>query len=136
MSRSRLIKAAREAARELRRLRRAATAWTDPSLWIAAESLLLAAVSWGAGARERTATVKLRPRFGRPPAWLTTPPRWSTYLHDLSWWASRYAWDRAEGLPVEESDKGLLYPAILGPARPSRGNGSEGVATGHAPAGE
>lgn len=78
-----------------------------------------AAENWRAAARERTLAAggedRRRPRFGNPPALLKAPVDVRKYRCMLTWWASRYVWDRADGLPVEESAKGLIHTALAGP---------------------
>ena len=45
------------------------------------------------------------------------PPGVFVYVRALQWWASRYAWDRADGLPSLEAASGLLRVAVVGPAK-------------------
>ena len=59
-----------------------------------------------------------RPRFANPPALLKAPVGFRKYRRRLAWWASRYAWDSADGLPVEESAKGQIHTAMVGPRSP------------------
>lgn len=39
-------------------------------------------------------------------------------MHALFWWASRYAWNEADGLPTRESQQGLIEVALTGKRDP------------------
>ena len=91
-----------------------------PTVGVAAKDLLQVAESWRAAARESALAAghedRPRPRFANPPALLKAPIGFRKYRRRLAWWASRYAWDRADGLPVEESAKGLIHTAMASAA--------------------
>ena len=109
------------AAKKLYRPYRAGRPLTDPAFGEAAKNLLRVAVNWREAARARSLAAgrpdKPRPRFANPPALLDAPTDWHTFRRHLSWWASRYAWDKADGLPTKESARGLIRTALMGPAR-------------------
>ena len=107
------------AAKKLYRRRRAGLPMTDPAYGEAAKTLLRVAEDWRETARARTLAAgkpdKPRPRFLNTPALLDAPTHWRRYRHDLRWWASRYAWDKADGLPTVDSARGLIRTALMGP---------------------
>ena len=91
-----------------------------------AQELLDATVEWRGRAMEfylvQGEQIKPRPKFaGKPdlgdPA---KPPNRRIYQGRLGWWASRYAWDKADGLPLAEATGGLLHTAIVGYAQEVR----------------
>ena len=75
-----------------------------------AQRLMQAAVDWResaiANAAAQGVPPKERPKF-------TVPPD-NDVLRGfrLQWWASKYAWDKADGLPLEDSAKALIGAAI------------------------
>ena len=93
---------------------------TDPEFQRAARKLLEAAVEWRRSAREATIRngepAKPRPAFLEKPklADPAQPPKHSTYRDGIINWASRYAWDQADALPLAESIQGLLHTAVVG----------------------
>lgn len=89
----------------------------------AVSRLLAAAVAWRESAQLRAQEAGLPPRarpiFRDPPALppRDAPPPQVVYKGNLQWWASRYAWDLADGLPTEESARALVQMAIVGPKK-------------------
>ena len=108
-------------ARKLKRLARQGARPESPEAREVIRELLAAAAAWRESARERARALGLpegeRPRFSNPPG-PTDPgnlPNHKQYNQNLRWWASRYAWDRAQGLHTGESRKRLVMTAVMGP---------------------
>lgn len=86
----------------------------------AVRTLLQAAVEWRESARAAAEAQALpprpRPAFNKPPRLPTmdSPPARQRYQHALTWWASRYAWDVAEGRPIGDAATGLVHTALVG----------------------
>ena len=109
--------------RSARRLRRVFTQGEgvkDKDYSKRAIGLLEAAVAWRDSAcrvaKAEGTGQQPRPKFAGVPRKTnpTNPPGHRRYNGALTWWASRYAWDKADGLPVEEAAMNLMRTAIVG----------------------
>ena len=97
----------------------------DPKFQAAARLLLETAVAWRDNARRRViddgGEPKPRPKFSDVPPIPAEPVPISLYRRTLIWWASRYAWDVADGLPQQEAIAGLLTTAAVGHQKKKEG---------------
>lgn len=84
----------------------------------ASSELLLAAVEWRSRAIERKRALgrrlNRRPLFSDPPSAFPNRPGWGAYYDGVLWWASRYAWDSAQGKDADHAANGLIAHALRG----------------------
>ena len=112
-------------ARKIKHAARRGTTPESPQGQELVRQLLEAAADWRKSAVERSTEAGLRPMerpsFRNMPKTPTPQslPSAGQYTRNLTWWASRYAWDIAEGKPAEEASKGLIMTAVMGP-RPKK----------------
>ena len=92
----------------------------DPEYQDRVRALLQAVIQWRESARENRLIAGLpesgRPRFTEipPDPDPKKPPTRKKYSRRVRWWASRYAWNVADGLSSEDSALRLVQTAIVG----------------------
>ena len=93
----------------------------------AATALLLqAAIAWRQSAIDNVTKqggeLRPRPPFDRPPRVATknSPPKPPTYNYRIQYWASKYAWDKQDGLPAGDAATKLVHTAIIGTRKTKR----------------
>ena len=112
----RLIKAAVKVSKR----RREGLDLQDEEYRAAVKGLLEAAVEWRESAvvkKNGERRTRKRPTFTEPPAIPDPdkPPKLATFLGNLTFWASRYAWDHEDGQgDVVEAANGLVKTAAAG----------------------
>ena len=86
----------------------------------ATAQLLQAAIAWRQSAIENLTQqggeLRSRPPFDNPPrmADKKSPPKPPTYNYRIQYWASKYAWDKQDGLPAGDAATKLVHTAIIG----------------------
>ena len=108
------------AARNIRIVRATSQSADDPQFTEAWVELMRTAVAWREAAKARALArggpEQQRPSFSPTPS-KSDPkevPSPGVYAHRLRWWASKLAWDRADGLPTDEASLELMRVACIG----------------------
>ena len=108
------------AARNIRIVRATSQSADDPQFTEAWVELMRTAVAWREAAKAR-ALARGGPEHQRS-SFSPTPsksdpkevPSFGVYADRLRWWASKLAWDRADGLPTDEASLELMRVACIG----------------------
>ena len=108
------------AARNIRIVSATSQSADDPQFTEAWVELMRTAVAWREAAKAR-ALARGGPEHQRP-SFSPTPsksdpkevPSPGVYADRLRWWASKLAWDRADGLPTDEASLELMRVACIG----------------------
>ena len=119
MSKRECTKALYKCAKRLRRVFTRGDGLKDENYPERVRELLEAAVAWRDEAKrvaEGKGRGRERPDFTRVPDNPNphAPPSVRQYRNSMAFWASHYAWDKADGLPVEEAALKLMQTAIVG----------------------
>ena len=92
----------------------------------ATAALLQAAIAWRQSAIDNVTQQgrepRSRPPFDTPPrmADKKSPPKPPTYNYRIQYWASKYAWDKQDGLPAGDAATNLVHTAIIGTTKTKR----------------